>query len=172
MEKISGVKYQDITSLQEIIYLVLRSNTQLAQDMRKKVRFRERVGVYVYTDQLYTLISILNNLIVNALDALPQEGMVEVGSKWVNDKEIQLWVADSGPGIRRGNASLIFDPGYTTKFYKDGSASTGIGLSHVHGLVKTLQGQIEVKTGEETDLKGAEFRVTIPVRNLIKGEGP
>ena len=166
---IRGESYQGIMSLREIVSLVQRSNTSLIEFMRKDIKITEKVMAHIYIHRVYDIISVLNNLVANALEALPEKGEIEIGAVW-EGRDICLWVADSGPGIDQRNLKVIFDPGYTTKFNKDGSPSTGIGLIQVLGLAENLKGRVEVNTGLETPLGGAEFRVIIPVESLLKGE--
>jgi PAS domain S-box-containing protein len=70
---------------------------------------------------------------------------------------VELTVKDSGLGIDPGIIDLIFDPFFTTKQAGEG---TGLGLSVVHGVVKSHGGGISV---ESTVGKGTTFTVLIPV---------
>ncbi len=70
---------------------------------------------------------------------------------------IQLTVQDTGPGIPRQLKEKIFEPYFTTKKIGQG---TGMGLAIVHGIVKSLEGLIEVKSPTEG---GATFHVYLPV---------
>ncbi len=163
-----GHEYQGIITLRDVIYLVIRSNINLIRSLGKDIKIEEKIWVHLYTHQVYIIISILNNLVANSLEALKEKGTVEVGAKW-QDKDICIWVADSGPGINASNMEIIFDPGYTSKFNKNGTPSTGIGLIHVKGFVESLRGKLEVCSGEGTPLGGAEFKIIIPVQSLVKG---
>jgi len=71
---------------------------------------------------------ILQNLINNAIDALeksPQK-VIKIKSKFINDKFVEIYVSDSGPGIPNENREKIFNTLFTTKY--DGKG-TGMGLS-------------------------------------------
>ncbi len=70
---------------------------------------------------------------------------------------VRLSIEDTGHGIEKNFADRIFDPYFTTKDFSMGS---GLGLSVVHGIVKSLGGTISVKS----ELKvGAVFAILLPV---------
>lgn len=69
---------------------------------------------------------------------------------------VQLSVSDTGAGIARNIRDRIFDPFFTTKPRNEG---TGMGLSLVHGIVKSYQGAITLKTRKGV---GSTFNVLIP----------
>ena len=73
-------------------------------------------------------------------------------------------IKDSGKGIPKEDISIIFEPGYTTKFNDQGVAATGIGLSHVQEIIQTLEGQIQI----ETSGNGTIFQIQIPTENIRK----
>lgn len=108
------------------------------------------------------LISIVGNLIDNAIDAAAGEprspGTVRaVEVRLAEDgHEIVLDVSDTGPGVPAGGVETIFTGGWTTKPH-DGGPHRGIGLSVVRQAVEQLSGRIEVREGS-----GARFRVTLP----------
>jgi PAS domain S-box-containing protein len=68
----------------------------------------------------------------------------------------RLVVADDGAGIETANLAQIFDPFYTTKGPREG---TGLGLSVVHGIVRSHEGGIVVRS---TPGQGTEFSVYFP----------
>jgi two-component system, NtrC family, sensor histidine kinase HydH len=97
---------------------------------------------------------VLLNLIVNAVQASPEEGVVTVETGR-EGREVVISIADDGPGISRKIREEIFSPFFTTK--KEG---TGLGLSIALKIIKAHGGDIMVT---DQDGKGTVFKVTLPV---------
>jgi len=101
------------------------------------------------------------NLFLNAKDAMPSGGMLEVRSA-ANNGSVEIEVADTGMGIQRENLARVFDPFFTTKATGRG---TGLGLSVSYGIIKEHAGKIEVRS---TPGKGTSFRLEFPaVRKAV-----
>jgi len=97
------------------------------------------------------------NLIDNAIHAMNGRGVLELGARVVGD-EVEVRIADNGPGIPSEIAPRIFDPFFTTKPQGEG---TGLGLHIAHNIVVDRhRGRIEFdsKPGR------TEFRVRLPLR--------
>lgn len=118
----------------------------------------------------YTIISIINNLVINAVEAMAglRGGAITVTARRDGDDCI-LEVADNGPGIAEDLLDCIFEPGFSTKFDPDtGEMSTGIGLAHVKSIVEhNCNGKITVDSSPE----GTLFRIWIPVKSMNGGDG-
>jgi len=95
------------------------------------------------------------NLFLNARDAMPSGGMLEVRSAAYNGT-VEVEVTDTGAGIPREDLARIFDPFFTTKATARG---TGLGLSVSYGIIKEHAGKIEVRS---TPGKGTSFRLEFP----------
>ena len=105
------------------------------------------------------------NLILNAIQSMPQGGELRIGasSKWISKEGIEdgqqeyvvLSVVDTGMGIEKEVVENIFNPFFTTKEDK----GTGLGLTVSQGIVQDHEGWIEVESeiGE-----GSQFRVYLP----------
>jgi len=105
------------------------------------------------------------NLFLNAINAMPDGGILEVGIKQ-NDYNASIWVADTGCGIAEQNIGKIFDPFYTTSPVGKG---TGLGLAISHSIVQQHGGTISVNS---TIGKGSTFTVTLPLYQPVsKQEG-
>jgi signal transduction histidine kinase len=83
------------------------------------------------------------NLLINAVEAMPTGGTLGVEGRRQADGKVSVSVSDTGEGIPEDRMDRIFDPFYTTK--KNG---TGLGLSICYHIVKTHDGDIEVKSRE------------------------
>ena len=99
---------------------------------------------------------VLVNLLMNAGDAMPAGGRVEVSTRIGQDDSLVLVVADDGPGIPEHLRESIFEPFYTTRTDTGG---TGLGLATVQDIVERAQGTIEVDTGPAG---GARFTIRLP----------
>ena len=95
------------------------------------------------------------NLFMNARDAMPDGGMLEVRTA-ANNGYVEVEVTDTGTGIPRENLLRIFDPFFTTKSTGRG---TGLGLSVSYGIIKEHAGKIDVRS---TPGKGTSFRLEFP----------
>jgi signal transduction histidine kinase len=85
---------------------------------------------------------VLFNVIKNAVEASPLEGMVHVSVDG-SEREIRIKVVDQGPGISEKNHSHVFKPFFTTK--KGKQRGLGLGLSISKGIVESLGGSIDLK---------------------------
>jgi PAS domain S-box-containing protein len=101
------------------------------------------------------------NLFLNARDAMPTGGMLEVRTA-AHNGSVEVEIADTGAGISRDHINRIFDPFFTTKASGRG---TGLGLSVSYGIIKEHAGKIDVRS---TPGKGTSFHVEFPaVRNAV-----
>jgi len=101
---------------------------------------------------------VFTNLILNAIQVMPDGGRLTVLDKLSEDKRsLEISFADTGEGISKENLSKIFEPFFTTKKVGQG---TGLGLSVSYGIVKEHGGDIQV---ESTVGKGTTFTVILPL---------
>ncbi|HEY1240368.1 MAG TPA: ATP-binding protein, partial [Bryobacteraceae bacterium] len=96
------------------------------------------------------------NLFLNARDAMPGGGILEVKT-WTEDSSAKVEVADTGSGIAPEHLNRIYDPFFTTKAARKG---TGLGLSVTYGIIQEHGGSIEVSNRRSG---GARFRVDLPL---------
>jgi two-component system NtrC family sensor kinase len=96
------------------------------------------------------------NLLLNARDAMPGGGMVEIRTA-AHNGSVEVEVTDSGAGIPAELLHRIFDPFFTTKASGRG---TGLGLSVSYGIIKEHAGKVDVRS---TPGKGTSFRLEFPL---------
>jgi len=98
------------------------------------------------------------NLIFNAIDAMPNGGMLTLQSAFnAASKLVEIRVKDTGCGISKEDLPYIFDPFFTTK--KEGKG-IGLGLSTAYGIMERHKGSIEVNSDPG---KGSVFTLKLPV---------
>ena len=104
------------------------------------------------------LTHVVVNLVVNALEALPDTGCgVRVSTRYVpEDHDLVLEIADQGAGIAPQHLAHLCDPFFTTKAARGG---TGLGLAITANLVHAHGGQL---TFESAPGQGTCVRVTLP----------
>jgi two-component system, NtrC family, nitrogen regulation sensor histidine kinase NtrY len=95
------------------------------------------------------------NLVLNALDAMPAGGALTLRSSDGNET-VRIEVSDTGKGLTPEECSRLFTPYYTTK-----QLGTGLGLAIVQSVVSDHHGTISVSSEEG---RGATFRIDLPKR--------
>jgi len=101
---------------------------------------------------------VINNLSLNASDAMPDGGMLTIRTRFDADQNaVVVDFSDTGLGISEENIGRIFDPFFTTKQTGKG---TGLGLAVTYGIIKRHNGTITVKSSAA---EGTTFTVVLPV---------
>jgi signal transduction histidine kinase len=97
---------------------------------------------------------VFSNLIINAIEAMPRGGQIDITTNLQNGN-VEINVADDGIGIEEENLRKIFSPYYSTK-----NKGFGLGLSLIHSIVHKHQGKISVHSEKG---KGTRFTILLPV---------
>ncbi|MGE5474081.1 MAG: sensor histidine kinase [Ignavibacteriales bacterium] len=130
----------------------------LGNKLKTKVEVIKEYGdipsILCYPNQLN---QIFMNLIVNAVDAIPETGTIWIKTS-SDDKFVTIRIKDSGAGMTPDVMKKIFDPGFTTKGVGVG---TGLGLSIVYNIIEKHNGKISVSSEVG---KGTEFTINLPIR--------
>jgi PAS domain S-box-containing protein len=85
---------------------------------------------------------VLLNLVVNARDAMPGGGSIEITTKR-EDYRVAILVSDDGPGMEPEVAARAFEPFFTTK---PKGAGTGLGLATVYGTIASAGGEARIES--------------------------
>ncbi len=88
---------------------------------------------------------VLVNILLNAIQASPRKGLIEINTT-ASDDGVIIKILDQGDGIDGSKLSKIFDPFFSTKAEGEG---TGLGLSVSYGIVKKHQGNITINNRQE-----------------------
>ncbi len=124
--------------------------------VRLEVVLGEATGVGMAASQLE---QVLLNLLLNATDASPPDGLVRLAIRR-QGAYVELTVEDEGQGIDPAELDLVFDPFFTTKPQGEG---TGLGLSSVKGIVEEAGGSVRL---EPASARGTRAVVRLPAHAL------
>ena len=99
------------------------------------------------------------NLTNNAIRAMENTGGSLSFKTYTRNRRLMVEVTDTGPGIPQAIINRIFDPFFTTKPVGQG---TGLGLSICYGIIRKMDGDIQVSSGSG---KGTRFVLTLPLED-------
>ncbi len=168
MEKILPAKEAgNSMKISEIFNIVQGLFSRYIAGLNKDIDLSFRVKRDYLTDKFFIIISILNNLLQNSVEAcINEKSYINVSSE-MSWNQIILKVEDNGKDIPENCIDLIFEPGYTTKYDPNtGLVSTGLGLTHVKMLTEYLSGSITVSLVKPG---GKEFVLTFPSKEIVSG---
>ena len=170
MEKaLSEEQDQSAMSIRELFDLLRENYTSLTISRQQDIKLHFQCRNNLATAEYYPLISVLNNLVINAVEAIQDEGTIVV--KGYLEKDFyHFQVLDNGSGIDPKDLNLLFLPGYSTKYDPvTGKMSTGIGLSHAREIIEDhFSGSIRADSIEER--KWTRIHLQIPVNRLTQEE--
>jgi signal transduction histidine kinase len=108
---------------------------------------------------------VFTNVVLNAVDAMPQEGILKVRSRRSNGYAIVTFT-DNGSGVLPQDLSRVFDPFFTTK-----SEGTGLGLSICYGIITKHGGSLEIENRGSKDAykKGTTVSISLPLEEADTG---
>ena len=109
------------------------------------------------------MLSILNNLAANAVEAIHQKGTISITMRRSITEDLILEVQNTGSSIPLRRLAQIFRPGYTTKYDSTGRASSGVGRTYIKTLTESLGGSI---TAASDGTSQVLFKVTLPLAQI------
>ncbi|OWZ83728.1 sensor histidine kinase [Natranaerobius trueperi] len=149
----------------ELVKLMTEANIDYAQKMGKEIDFITDLRVDFYPTNPMMIVSIINNLASNAVEAINYKGQIKIIALCNNESNLQISISDDGPGLTEEKQRLIFRTGYSRKGNCIEKRSTGLGLTHVDNLVSYLHGSININSAIE---KGTTMLITFPVETVVK----
>ena len=111
------------------------------------------------------LCQVIMNLLVNASDAIENQGDITITSELI-DSHIHISISDNGSGMDQDQRLKIFDPFYTTK---EPGKGTGLGLSISHGIIQKYAGELNVKSQLG---QGTTFSIRLPIPSVMEKHIP
>ena len=163
----------------DVGHLILEIERIAKQTFPKTIESRTDIpkeNLWAISGNATHLHQVLMNLCVNARDAMPDGGILEISARnfWIDahyarmnldakvGPYVVITVSDTGMGIPRQIVDRIFEPFFTTKEIGKG---TGLGLSTVLGIIKSHGGFVNVSSEVG---KGTQFKVYLPVTQNMK----
>jgi PAS domain S-box-containing protein len=101
------------------------------------------------------LTEVFTNLLLNAIDAMPQGGAITIRTH-TDESQAIVEISDTGKGMTEEVRRRCFEPFFTTK----GNRGTGLGLASAYGIIQRHSGEIHIKSEVG---KGSTFTVRLPV---------
>jgi two-component system CitB family sensor kinase len=141
-----------------VVAALLLAKLAIASEREITLSITEDSHLDAPSSSAQSLMTIIGNLVDNALDAVAaQPGARIVSVQLRDDDEVLIVVTDNGPGVPAAAIEEIFTDGYSTKTPR-GDLRRGIGLALVRRLVHRAGGSIDVTPGP-----GARFEVRLPI---------
>jgi signal transduction histidine kinase len=144
-----------------------REAQQLAEDLPDDVELRWELAddLPVVSVDREQMTSVLENLVYNAVEALPEGGAITVQTQLARDllsfsgegsrDYVIVEVMDTGTGMNASTRTRAFDPGFTTT-----AEGTGLGLAMVKRIIEDHDGQVEL---ESEPGMGTDVRIYLPI---------
>jgi PAS domain S-box-containing protein len=136
--------------------IYLRSQNELTEESSMVVTDKTKVA------------QVITNLIKNALKFTPRDSIIEVGCRQQDDRNILIYVKDTGMGVRKELQGKIFER-FRQGDGADMQEGVGLGLAISKAYVEMLGGRIGL---ESEPGKGSVFFFTLPVSTNVKSDVP
>lgn len=145
----------ETTDFMDTINTVLVLTNNMIKHSKTEIitKFESVPQVFCRQDEIC---QIWTNIITNAIQAMGEGGTLEIGLKYIEDKYVQAYFKDNGPGIPEEIRDKVFSPYFTTK---PKGIGTGMGLDISKQIVESHGGKIYFDTEVG---KGTTFYIEIP----------
>ncbi len=154
-----------------IISILSEAMNREIKSTGKDIRLIFETGKNFYISKHYYIMSVFRNLIMNSIEAIPEnrKGSEIIVRHEADEEQHNFIVSDNYGGINKETLKHIFSPGFSTKInYSTGEVNRGLGLSLVKYIVEDqLGGKVSVSSVEG---KETAFRVSIPKKILEERE--
>ena len=136
---------------------LIKNDQRWNENVNILTHFNDSVMIESDPDQIK---QVLWNLFLNAFDAMPSGGTLDITTQWVFEtpesvlKNVSIAIRDTGNGFDSKTLSKLFTPFFTTK-----EGGSGLGLATVKRIVDQLQGRV---TGKNDPDGGAEIIIILP----------
>lgn len=149
-------------SINEKIQGVLSFSAAMLRKQKIRVRLNLADNLPPLLADAEKLKQVFVNLIINAVEAMPSGGILEIATE-CHDNTLIITFADTGIGINSEEITHIFDPFFTTK-----PQGTGLGLAISYQNIKLHNGSLEVNS---TPQQGTTFTIKIPLEQTSSEGG-
>lgn len=151
---------KEAVDLKEVIEEVL-AHIKMSPEWRDEIRVEKKITVNVRAFANKEQVrQIINNLVLNAVQAMEENGVLSVETKTVElddgEKYAEIKIMDTGCGISKEDLARVFEPFFTNK-----TKGTGLGLTIVNHIVDGYNGKIKIDSSIN---KGTVCYVWLPVK--------
>lgn len=150
----ANVSFQPLASVVDHVTFLLKNGLE-KNKISLKIRIKPEAAEFAVDGD--KMAQVFMNIILNAGDAIGQQGIVDLNAD-IDGESLIVDICDDGPGVAKEDRDKIFDPFFTGK-----ENGTGLGLSISRKIIESYRGRLEL-TGARK--KGTCFRITLPKNRL------
>ncbi len=127
-------------------------------DVPENVTIKTEINesIHMIMGDPYQLNQVFGNIILNAIQAMPEGGSLNIGASMADEEKVSISFTDSGVGIPPENIDKIFTPLFTSK-----AKGIGLGMAITRTFIEGHGGTIEVQSEKG---KGSTFTIKLPIR--------
>ena len=145
----------DVKAIIDDVLESLRFNPEWHEHIEINMDLCDQTGIYGNKAEIRQAIW---NLILNAVQAMPEGGILKIETRNDEKKYLEIRISDNGCGIEEKDQDRVFEPFYTTK-----ENGTGLGMAIVNRIVESHMGKIRIKSKSG---KGTDCIVLLPTKPL------